>query len=169
LFLDEPTTGLDLQSRGELWAMIRELVGEGTTVLLTTQYLEEADRLANRVAVIDRGKVIAEGTPADLKAEYGATVIEFGFADQQERASRAAEALSVAPGGPPERERDMVRLSAPDGAGVLGDLLRSLEAERLSPATIAVREPSLDEVFLALTGHHADSGPADSSGRGRQG
>ncbi len=156
LFLDEPTTGLDLQSRGELWAMIRELVEEGTTVLLTTQYLEEADRLANRVAVIDRGKVIAEGTPADLKAEFGATVIELGFADQQERATRAVDLLSGLAGDPPERDRDTVRLNTPDGAHVLGDVLRTLEADGLSPTTIAVREPSLDEVFLALTGHHAE-------------
>src|SRR2546428_779119 len=85
LFLDEPTTGLDLQSRGELWQMIRELVADGTTVLLSTQYLEEADRLADRLAVIDHGTVIAEGTPTQLKAQLGATVIELGFGEQQER------------------------------------------------------------------------------------
>jgi ABC-2 type transport system ATP-binding protein len=146
--------------------MIRELVAEGTTVLLTTQYLEEADRLAQRVAVIDRGQVIAEGAPADLKAEYGATVIELGFADQQERATRAAATLSGMTSGAPERDGDTVRLSSSDGAGVLGHMLRTLEAERLSPATIAVREPSLDEVFLALTGHPAED---DAAGATRSG
>src|SRR5215470_1866790 len=88
LFLDEPTTGLDLQSRGELWNMIRELVDAGTTVLLTTQYLEEADRLAHRVAVVDRGAVIAEGTPEELKSRLGATVVELGYGEQQQQAAR---------------------------------------------------------------------------------
>ncbi len=156
LFLDEPTTGLDLQSRGELWQMIRELVADGTTVLLTTQYLEEADRLADRLAVIDHGKVIAEGSPAELKARLGATVIELGFGDHQDRAERATEILAGLPDLAPERTQDTVRLTSPDGSRILVDVLRALDSDEVSPNTVAVREPSLDDVFLALTGHRAE-------------
>jgi len=154
LFLDEPTTGLDLQSRNALWDTIRELVSEGTTVLLTTQYLEEADRLAGRVAVVDVGKVIAEGTPAELKANLGNTVIEIGMPDEVE-ALRAQAALNALNGGP-ELEGTMLRLSS-DSPRVLMDVLRTLDGRGLSPSSLTVREPSLDDVFLALTGHHAES------------
>src|SRR6266702_2178607 len=165
LFLDEPTTGLDLQSRGELWQMIRELVEDGTTVLLTTQYLEEADRLADRLAVVDHGKVIAEGTPAELKARLGATVIELGFGERQDRAGRAVEILDGLPDLAPERTRDTVRLTSPDGSRVLVDVLRALDSGNVSPTTVAVREPSLDDVFLALTGHRSETeDPAHSGG-----
>ncbi len=153
LFLDEPTTGLDLQSRNALWETIRELVSEGTTVLLTTQYLEEADRLAGRVAVIDVGRVIAEGTPAELKANLGSTVIEIGMRDEAE-AVRAQGALAMLNGGP-ELEGTMLRLSS-EGPGVLMDVLRTLDGRGLSPSSLTVREPSLDDVFLALTGRHAE-------------
>jgi daunorubicin resistance ABC transporter ATP-binding subunit len=153
LFLDEPTTGLDLQSRNALWDTIRELVAEGTTVLLTTQYLEEADRLASRVAVVDVGKVIAEGTPAELKANLGNTVIEIGMPDEVE-ALRAQAALNALNGGP-ELEGTMLRLSS-DSPRVLMDVLRTLDGQGLSPSSLTVREPSLDDVFLALTGHHAE-------------
>jgi daunorubicin resistance ABC transporter ATP-binding subunit len=163
LFLDEPTTGLDLQSRGELWQMIRELVADGTTVLLTTQYLEEADRLADRLAVIDHGTVIAEGTPAQLKAQLGATVIELGFGDQQERAERASEILTGLLDVAPERTRDRIRLTSPDGSRILVDVLRALDTDEVSPITVAVREPSLDDVFLALTGHRAEAEEAASA------
>ncbi len=154
LFLDEPTTGLDLQSRNALWATIRELVAEGTTVLLTTQYLEEADRLASRIAVIDVGRVIAEGTPTELKANLGNTVIEIGMPDEVE-ALRAQAALAALNGGP-ELEGSMLRLSS-DSPRVLMDVLRTLDGQGLSPSSLTVREPSLDDVFLALTGHHAES------------
>jgi ABC-2 type transport system ATP-binding protein len=156
LFLDEPTTGLDLKSRGELWDMIRELVNTGTTVLLTTQYLEEADRLANRVAVIDRGKVIAEGTPGQLKTRLGATVIEFGYGDARQQARRASELLARLIPGHPESDGSTVRITSGDGSRIVVDALRSLDTEGLAPVTIAVREPSLDDVFLALTGHRAE-------------
>jgi ABC-2 type transport system ATP-binding protein len=156
LFLDEPTTGLDLKSRGELWDMIRELVGTGTSVLLTTQYLEEADRLANQIAVVDRGKVIAEGTPRQLKGRLGATVIEFGYGDAWREAGRATELLAQLLPGRPENDGATLRITSNDGSRMAVDALRSLDAEGLAPATIAVREPSLDDVFLALTGHHAD-------------
>jgi ABC-2 type transport system ATP-binding protein len=157
LFLDEPTTGLDLQSRGELWDMIRELVADGTTVLLTTQYMEEADRLAKRIAVIDRGKVIANDTPAALKSQMGGTVIEMGM-DKEVAAARAWEVLSRFPSGHAERDGTVVRFTTSDGARFLIEALRSLDTEKLSPATLTVREPSLDDVFLSLTGHHAEPG-----------
>jgi daunorubicin resistance ABC transporter ATP-binding subunit len=154
LFLDEPTTGLDLQSRGELWQMIRELVAEGTTVLLTTQYLEEADRLAERIAVVDHGRVIANDTPAALKSRLGSTVIELGMGDVT-RATRAQDLLGGTPAGRPERQAATIRLASQDGARVLVDVLRSLDDQDLTPATLAVREPSLDDVFLSLTGRPA--------------
>jgi ABC-2 type transport system ATP-binding protein len=168
LFLDEPTTGLDLHSRNELWGTIRELVAEGTTVLLTTQYLEEADRLAHRVAVVDEGRVIANDTPSALKAHLGSTVVELGMGDES-TASRAAELLSRMLGASPERDGATVRLTSDDGAHVLIDVLRSLDEQRLAPVTLAVREPSLDDVFLALTGHRAEGAPTpngDGTNRG---
>jgi ABC-2 type transport system ATP-binding protein len=155
LFLDEPTTGLDLRSREALWETIRALVAEGTTVLLTTQYLEEADRLADRVAVVDNGKVIAEGTPADLKAQLGNTVIEFGMADESD-AARAEQILARIDGIAPEREGTTIRVPSGGGPRALMEVLRELDGERLFPSTLTVREPSLDDVFLRLTGRHAE-------------
>jgi daunorubicin resistance ABC transporter ATP-binding subunit len=155
LFLDEPTTGLDLTSRNELWEMIRELVGEGTTVLLTTQYLEEADQLAGRVAVIDGGHVIANDTPGRLKADLGDTVVEMDFAD--EALAERALALLGDGIGKVEREHRTVRVSSNRGAHVLVDVLRRFDADGVEPDTLSVREPSLDDVFLALTGHRAVS------------
>jgi ABC-2 type transport system ATP-binding protein len=155
LFLDEPTTGLDPYSRNEVWAMIGELVADGTTVVLTTQYLEEADRLASRVAVVDEGRVIANDTPAALKARLGSTVIELGFTDQSS-AERAHAVLARTRAGSPELEGTTVRLTSADGARLLVDALRTLDAEEIVPGTLTVREPSLDDVFLSLTGRHAD-------------
>jgi daunorubicin resistance ABC transporter ATP-binding subunit len=154
LFLDEPTTGLDLHSRNELWVMIRELVGDGTTVLLTTQYLEEADRLAERIAVVDGGHIIANDTPARLKADLGKTVVEMSLPDE----SAAARAVAVLSGvtGRVEHEGSTLRLSSDDGPSMLIEALRTLDENGLEPATLAVREPSLDDVFLALTGHRAE-------------
>ena len=159
LFLDEPTTGLDPQGRNDLWAVIEELVSEGATLLLTTQYLEEADRLADRVAVVDHGRVIAEGTPAELKASLGATVLEFTLHDEVE-AGRAAEVLAASPsasGKAPSRDGVKVELSVEAGARVVIDALRTLDAAGVEPAFLAVREPSLDDVFLSLTGHRAEA------------
>jgi daunorubicin resistance ABC transporter ATP-binding subunit len=156
LFLDEPTTGLDLHSRNELWDMIRELVADGTTVLLTTQYLEEADLLAQRVAVVDGGRVIANDTPSALKAQMGSTVIELDMGDEA-RSSRALQLLSNLPGGRAEREGAMLHVTTDDGSHVLMEALRALDAEDLAPAKLAVREPSLDDVFLSLTGHRAET------------
>ena len=153
LFLDEPTTGLDLFSRNELWNMIRELVHDGTTVLLTTQYLEEADKLAGRVAVIDHGRVIANDAPSVLKAQLGSTVAELGF-EEEDPAERARSLL--AEGHNVEREGFTVRLSTNDGPRVLIEVLRTLDVAQLAPSTLTVHEPSLDDVFLALTGRHAE-------------
>jgi daunorubicin resistance ABC transporter ATP-binding subunit len=164
LFLDEPTTGLDLQSRGELWQMIRELVAEGTTVLLTTQYLEEADRLAERIAVVDHGRVIANDTPAALKSRLGSTVIEMGMGDET-RATRAQDLLRGTLATRSERQAATIRLASQDGARVLIDVLRSLDDQDLTPATLAVREPSLDDVFLSLTGRPAEDAAAGDGQR----
>jgi daunorubicin resistance ABC transporter ATP-binding subunit len=155
LFLDEPTTGLDPYSRNEVWAMVGELVDDGTTVVLTTQYLEEADRLASRVAVIDGGRVIANDPPAELKARLGSTVIELGFADAQ-TATRARDVLAATRSFSPELEESTVRLTTHEGARLLVDALRALDGDAIVPASLTVREPSLDDVFLALTGHHAE-------------
>ena len=159
LFLDEPTTGLDPRSRQDLWELIRELVADGTTLLLTTQYLEEADQLADRIAVIDRGTVIADGTAAELKAQMGATVLEVAFAD--DRAARAAVATvsGVAPGA--EVEGTTVRAPVDDGARSAMDVLRAVDAAGLPVAGLTIREPSLDDVFLKLTGRRAEGGDAD--------
>ena len=167
LFLDEPTTGLDLYSRNELWDMIRELVEEGTTVLLTTQYLEEADRLAQRIAVVDQGRVIANDAPSVLKAQLGNTVAEMGF-DDETGAERARELLARA--HPAEREGSIVRLNTNEGPRVLIGVLRELDTAGLSPATLTVHEPSLDDVFLKLTGRHAESAdiPTDQPTPGRR-
>jgi daunorubicin resistance ABC transporter ATP-binding subunit len=168
VFLDEPTTGLDLQSRNALWEMIRELVAEGTTVLLTTQYLEEADRLAQRIAVVDGGRVIADDTPAALKAELGSTVIELGMGDAT-RAVRA-EDLVTRMAGRPERDGAILRLTSDDGSRLLIDVLRLLDDQDLAPVTLAVRDPSMDDVFLALTGHRAEAETAaNGARRGRRG
>ena len=152
LFLDEPTTGLDLHSRNALWAMIKDLVAEGTTVLLTTQYLEEADRLAERLAVIDEGHVIVEGTPSDLKATLGRSVIELSMSDETD-ALRAAGELSRLG----DAEQDGVTIRVPGAvAGGAMEVLRILDGAGLEAETLMVREPSLDDVFLQLTGHKAE-------------
>jgi daunorubicin resistance ABC transporter ATP-binding subunit len=159
LFLDEPTTGLDPYSRNEVWAMLGELVDDGTTVVLTTQYLEEADRLASRVAVIDEGRVIANDPPAELKARLGSTVIEIGLTDES-TARQARDVLGGTGTLSPELEGSTVRLTTHESARPLVDALRVLDGAGMVPATLSVREPSLDDVFLALTGHHAEEAAA---------
>ena len=153
LFLDEPTTGLDPHSRNEVWQMVAELVSDGTTVVLTTQYLEEADKLASRVAVVDTGRVIANDTPAQLKARLGGTVVEFEVADTT-AAERARGLLGGLGRGAPELDGTIVRLVSDNGTGMLIDALRRLDGDGVAPSKVNVREPSLDDVFLALTGHH---------------
>jgi ABC-2 type transport system ATP-binding protein len=158
LFLDEPTTGLDPASRSDLWSVIEELVSEGATLLLTTQYLEEADRLADRIAVIDGGTVIAEGTPAELKSGLGSTVVDMAF-DDPASAHRAAAALEAGGEGTAKLEGSRLELPVDDGARALVRVLRTVDDAGTTPATLAVREPSLDDVFLSLTGRRAESNP----------
>ncbi len=160
LFLDEPTTGLDPHSRRELWRVIEELVGSGTTLLLTTQYLEEADRLADRIAVVDGGRVIAEGTAAELKARMASTTLELSFHDAR-TAADASELLRPLAGSPPLVEGTRVELSVDDGQRALIDALRDLDRAGLVLASVALREPSLDDVFLALTGRRTSGGGGD--------
>jgi daunorubicin resistance ABC transporter ATP-binding subunit len=165
LFLDEPTTGLDPQSRNALWGLIRELVSEGTTVLLTTQYLEEADQLAERVVVVDEGRVIADDTPAALKAHLGNTVIELDMGDQS-LAVKAAETIEGRLAETTEVEGTLLRLSSQNAFGLLRGILNLLDAVGLVPRSVAVRESSLDDVFLALTGHRTQTGPGEDVGTG---
>jgi ABC-2 type transport system ATP-binding protein len=155
LFLDEPTTGLDPQSRIDLWEVIEGLVDGGTTVLLTTQYLEEADRLASTLVVLDHGRVIAEGTAAELKASLGATVLAVGFADVDDAVRTKALLSGVGP-HVPAVNGTMVELTVDDGPASAMESLRLLDRDGLSPVTFALREPSLDDVFLALTGHRTE-------------
>jgi ABC-2 type transport system ATP-binding protein len=152
LFLDEPTTGLDPQGRNDLWGVIEALVDGGTTVLLTTQYLEEADVLADNIVVIDHGVVIAEGTATQLKERLGSTVIEITMRDDDATA-RASDVL--APVGGTSSDGKLVRVSVPGGAGpkLMLEAVRLLDGDHLDPATMVLREPTLDDVFLELTGH----------------
>ena len=151
LFLDEPTTGLDPRSRNDLWALIRELLVDGTTVMLTTQYLEEAEQLADAVAVIDQGRVIAEGTVASLKASLGATVLEVSFGTPREATEALLTVRQVVSGA--EADDVVVRGPVSGGAERGLQVVRALDAAGLCPTGLTVREPSLDDVFLQLTGH----------------
>jgi ABC-2 type transport system ATP-binding protein len=154
LFLDEPTTGLDPASRNEVWQMINELVAQGTTLLLTTQYLEEADRLASSIVVIDHGRVIAEGTAAELKRGMGETIVEFGLADP-DAAARAEAVLQVVGGTSLDGDGRTVEVKVASTRDVF-EAVRVLDGEGLYPNTFVVREPTLDDVFLSLTGHRAE-------------
>jgi ABC-2 type transport system ATP-binding protein len=154
LFLDEPTTGLDPKSRNDLWDVIEQLVATGTTVLLTTQYLDEADRLAERIAVVDHGQVISQGTPTALKANFGDSVLELGFANETD-ASEAIGPLTALGGHPAHLLGKTVEMTLEGGAANVISALRTLDEAALVPTTFAVREPSLDDVFLSLTGHQA--------------
>jgi ABC-2 type transport system ATP-binding protein len=156
LFLDEPTTGLDPQSRQDLWGVIEGLVADGTTVLLTTQYLEEADRLARNIIVVDHGQVIAEGTPAALKARLGTSVVAVTLSDNQ-MAQKAATLVASLSDKSPLIDHNIVELTVEDGPKVGADVLRTLDAAGIPIAGLALREPSLDDVFLSLTGHKSEA------------
>jgi daunorubicin resistance ABC transporter ATP-binding subunit len=171
LFLDEPTAGLDPASRHDLWELIGDLVGTGTTVLLTTQYLEEADRLADRIAVVDHGRLVAEGTGEQLKDRVGGAVVELRVPASDHAPTLAA--LRDVGGKDPSYDEHTGRvvLGAPDGPRTLTEALRRLDAQGISPADATLRKPTLDEVFLALTGHRAapsGNGPDVPAGGGHQ-
>ena len=163
LFLDEPTTGLDPRSRLSLWGVIEELVAEGKTVLLTTQYLDEADRLAETIAVIDHGRLIAEGTSDQLKDRLGGERLEVVL---DEGADSAAAALALAPmsDAPPTIDDDkLVRVGVRRRDGAIVEAVRRLSEAGVGVDDLALRRPTLDDVFLALTGHAAEE-PADGGG-----
>ena len=149
LFLDEPTTGLDPRSRQQLWDVVRDLKQRGITIFLTTQYLEEADELADRIVVIDRGKVIAEGTSDQLKDRVGGTYCQIRLADPRDE-SKVRQALGELHECGVEGH---LALAAPDGVATLTDVIRRLDAIKVVLADISLRRPSLDDVFFQLTGH----------------
>lgn len=157
LFLDEPTTGLDPGSRLALWKIIRDLVTDGTTVLLTTQYMEEADHLAETIVVIDKGRIVATGTPAELKSKVGGDVLEIHVADSS-RVHEAALILQSLGNGTPEIDAELgvVRIPVSDGTGILPKAIRALDISHIEVADLTLRRPTLDEAFLKLTGHRAD-------------
>ena len=150
LFLDEPTTGLDPRSRVDLWQMIGELVADGTTLLLTTQYLEEADRLADYICLIDHGRVVAEGTAKDLKSQMSGTTLHFEFGTKTQ-ARRARSKLRDL-GALGAEDETSVELGVDDSGPALLEAVRVLDAARLKPLSVSTREPTLDDVFLSLTG-----------------
>ncbi|MEZ0068983.1 ABC-2 type transport system ATP-binding protein [Streptacidiphilus sp. MAP12-20] len=154
MFLDEPTTGLDPRNRMALWEVIETLVGEGTTLLLTTQYLEEADRLAHDICVVDHGRVIARGTADQLKAQIGGERVEVVVQDADVLGA-AVEALTPFAKGEPTVEPHTRRITVPvsGGARVLADVIRELDARDIVINDIGLRRPTLDDVFLSLTGH----------------
>jgi ABC-2 type transport system ATP-binding protein len=156
LFLDEPTTGLDIRSRIGLWDAIEELVAEGATVLLSTQYLDEADRLADRIAVIDRGVVIAEGTSDDLKKQVGGDRLEIRLADRDRREAALAALAEIAEGRP-YIEDGTLRVPLARRQGEIAEAVRQLDEAGIGIEDIAVARPTLDDVFLELTGHAAEA------------
>jgi len=155
LFLDEPTTGLDPRSRLQLWETIERLVADGTTVLLTTQYLDEADRLATEIAVIDHGRVLAGGTPDELKDRVGGERLEIRL-DDAARAAAAAQALASLSDERPSITADLVTVAVRRREGAIVEAVRRLDAAGVGVEDIALRRPTLDDVFLALTGHAAE-------------
>jgi ABC-2 type transport system ATP-binding protein len=158
LFLDEPTTGLDPRGRLGMWDVIEELVKEGSTLLLTTQYLDEADRLCDNIVVIDLGHVIAEGTADELKDRVGGEVLEFGVPDRSKVATAAGILVALGDGSPQvDNETGRIRLPAGGkGSAILTEVVRRLDAADVPITDLSLRRPTLDDVFMALTGHAAE-------------
>ncbi|MHB1260381.1 MAG: ATP-binding cassette domain-containing protein [Thermoplasmatota archaeon] len=171
IFLDEPTTGLDPPSRLSIWGKISALRDAGKTVVLTTQYLEEADRLADRVVVVDHGTIIAEGTVSELKTRVGGDVVEITLEDAAQVKAVAAALKTRKPKVDAERRR--IQVPAPKGAQTLAEVLVKIPAAARARAEVALRRPTLDDVFLVLTGHVAEektaNGGAGEAGKGRKG
>jgi ABC-2 type transport system ATP-binding protein len=176
LFLDEPTAGLDPASRRDLWALIGDLVDTGTTVLLTTQYLEEADQLADRIAVIDHGRVVSDGTSDQLKDRVGGAVLELTVPEADRAQTLQALRTLRAEGPADDRHHDRIVVPAPHGSATLAEALRRLHAVDVTPEDVALHKPTLDDVFLALTGQlattpsgngHDTPGGGDRRGRYR--
>lgn len=155
LFLDEPTTGLDVRSRMEIWDTVRELVADGTTVLLTTQYLEEVDQLASAVGVIDHGHLIAEGSPAQLKSQIGSHIDV--VVESTDHLASAMSVLAKLTGQLPEADGSHITVAAVDAVPALPQIVRELDASGAVIRDVGIREPSLDDVFLSLTGKAVDS------------
>jgi ABC-2 type transport system ATP-binding protein len=166
VLLDEPTTGLDPRSRQELWRIVDELRRDGTTVLLTTQYLEEADRLAQRIAVVDRGRIAAEGTAAELKAAIGSTILTVRLVDRAAAHDAFAALAGLGAAEQPhmdyqrELESGEIRLAVED-PGASAEAVRRLDARQLAIASVELHQPTLDDVFMTLTGRSAEEGPAE--------
>ena len=167
VLLDEPTTGLDPRSRQELWSLIDELRRAGTTVLLTTQYLEEADRLAQEIAVVDHGRIVAQGTAAELKAAIGGPLLRIRLADPADRGAASAVLADLAGAGVADPDAadpddDELRLPVAEPAAS-AEAVRRLDAAGLAIASVELQQPTLDEVFLSLTGHPADPAPVEAT------
>jgi ABC-2 type transport system ATP-binding protein len=157
IFLDEPTTGLDPRNRGQMWDTIRDLVAEGSTILLTTQYLDEADALAGRIAVIDRGRKVAEGTPAELKSKIGTSSLRVHLAESADRASALALAADLTSNTPIVSSTGSAFSVQLSHANDAADVLIALRNHQLDITSATVEQPSLDEVFMALTGRSSES------------
>jgi ABC-2 type transport system ATP-binding protein len=168
LFLDEPTTGLDPRGRQEMWSVIEELVKGGVTLLLTTQYLEEADQLADEIAVIDHGKVIARGTSDALKKQVGGERLEIVV--EAHNITKAMEVVANISGNKATLDEGLRMISAPvsTGATALIETLRSLDSAGIHPLDVGLKRPSLDDVFLSLTGHAAEETPVEEVTTGRR-
>ena len=165
IFLDEPTTGLDPRSRLQLWETIEDRVSQGTTVLLTTQYLDEADRLADSIAVIDHGKVIAEGTSDQLKDRVGGERLEVTLAEESQADTAIAALASIASGDRPSCAGDLLSLPMRRDRGGIAEAVRRLDSAGVGIDDIAVHRPTLDDVFIALTGHAAEHEGAEEAPR----